>query len=84
MGERDVQAGPVGRGRHQRDHVCRRDRGRARGGLDFHGEASNYVVSLFAVGLTLRYRSMAAFAKGATMGVFGLWVLGVTTWHAWK
>lgn len=52
--------------------------------LDFHGEASNYAVSLFAVGLTLRYRSMAAFAKGATMGVFGLWVLGVTTWHAWK
>ena len=52
--------------------------------LDFLVEASNYAVSLFAVGLTLRYRSMAAFAKGATMGVFGLWVLGVTTWHAWK
>jgi len=21
--------------------------------------------------------------KGATMGVFGLWVLGITAWHAW-
>jgi Co/Zn/Cd efflux system component len=26
---------------------------------------------------------MAAFFKGATMAVFGLWVLGVTAWHAW-
>jgi Co/Zn/Cd efflux system component len=25
---------------------------------------------------------MAAFAKGASMGVFGLWVIGVTAWHA--
>jgi Co/Zn/Cd efflux system component len=25
---------------------------------------------------------MAAFAKGATMGTFGLWVLGIAAWHA--
>jgi Co/Zn/Cd efflux system component len=26
---------------------------------------------------------MAALAKGATMGAFGLWVVGVTVWHGW-
>jgi Co/Zn/Cd efflux system component len=51
--------------------------------LDFLGDAGNYTISLFVVGMALRYRAMAAFAKGATMGVFGLWVLGVAAWHAW-
>lgn len=51
--------------------------------LDFLGDAGNYAISLFVVGMALRYRAMAAFLKGATMGVFGLWVLGVTAWHAW-
>jgi Co/Zn/Cd efflux system component len=50
--------------------------------LDFLGDAGNYAISLFVVGMALRYRAMAAFAKGATMGVFGLWVLSVTAWHA--
>ena len=49
--------------------------------LDFLGDAGNYAISLFVVGMTLRYRAMAAFLKGATMGVFGLWVLAVTAWH---
>jgi len=51
--------------------------------LDFLGDAGNYAISLFVVGMALRYRAMAAFAKGATMGLFGLWVLGITTWHVW-
>jgi Co/Zn/Cd efflux system component len=51
--------------------------------LDFLGDAGNYVISLVVVGMALRYRAMAAFAKGATMGLFGLWVIGVTAWHAW-
>ena len=51
--------------------------------LDFLGDAGNYVISLLVVGMALRYRAMAAFAKGATMGLFGLWVIGVTAWHAW-
>jgi Co/Zn/Cd efflux system component len=51
--------------------------------LDFLGDAGNYAISLFVVGMALRYRAMAAFAKGATMGVFGLWVLGVAAWHVW-
>src|SRR5262249_57417788 len=28
------------------------------------------------------YRAMAALAKGATMAVFGAWVIGVAAWHA--
>jgi Co/Zn/Cd efflux system component len=51
--------------------------------LDFLGDAGNYAISLFVVGMALRYRAMAAFAKGATMGVFGLWVLGVAALHVW-
>ena len=49
--------------------------------LDFLGDAGNYAISLFVVGMALRYRALAALLKGATMGVFGLWVLGVTAWH---
>ena len=52
--------------------------------LDFLGDAGNYIISLLVVGMALRYRAMAAFAKGATMGLFGLWVIGVTAWHAWQ
>src|SRR5438309_11075725 len=51
--------------------------------LDFLGDAGNYAISLFVVGMALRYRAMAALAKGSTMVVFGLWVLTITGWHAW-
>lgn len=51
--------------------------------LDFLGDAGNYAISLFVVGMALRYRALAALLKGATMGVFGLWVLGITAWHIW-
>src|SRR3954471_12464223 len=50
--------------------------------LDFLGDAANYAISLFVVGMTLRYRASAALAKGATMVAFGLWVIGTATWHA--
>jgi Co/Zn/Cd efflux system component len=50
--------------------------------LDFLGDAANYAISLFVVGLALRYRAMAALVKGATMGAFGLWVIGTIVWHA--
>jgi len=33
--------------------------------------------------MALQYRALAALLKGATMGVFGLWVLAVTAWHVW-
>jgi Co/Zn/Cd efflux system component len=51
--------------------------------LDFLGDTANYTISLFVVDMTLRYRASAALLKGATMVVFGLWVIGVTIWHAW-
>jgi Co/Zn/Cd efflux system component len=50
--------------------------------LDFLGDASNYAISLLVVGMALRYRASAALAKGATMGAFGLWVIGTVIWHA--
>lgn len=49
--------------------------------LDFFGDAVNYAVSLFVLGMSLRYRAAASIAKGATMGAFGLWVVGNTVWH---
>ena len=52
--------------------------------LDFLGDAGNYIISLLVVVMALRYRAMAAFAKGSTMGLFGLWVIGVTASHAWQ
>jgi hypothetical protein len=39
--------------------------------LDFFGDAANYAISLLVVGLALRYRAMAALAKGATTGLLG-------------
>jgi Co/Zn/Cd efflux system component len=50
--------------------------------LDFLGDAANYGISLSVVGMALRYRASAALAKGATMGLFGLWVVGTLIWHA--
>jgi Co/Zn/Cd efflux system component len=49
--------------------------------LDFFGDAANYSISLMVVGMALRYRATAALAKGATMGLFGLWVIGTVIWH---
>jgi Co/Zn/Cd efflux system component len=49
--------------------------------LDFLGDAANYGISLGVVGLTLTWRARAALFKGATLGLFGLWVLGSTLWH---
>jgi Co/Zn/Cd efflux system component len=52
--------------------------------LDFLGDAANYAISLFVVGMALRYRAAAALAKGTTMALFGIWVLGLTAWHAYN
>jgi Co/Zn/Cd efflux system component len=49
--------------------------------VDFLGDAANYAISLFVVGRAMRYRAAAALVKGATMALFGLWVLGITAWH---
>jgi Co/Zn/Cd efflux system component len=50
--------------------------------LDFLGDAANYSISLFVVGMALRYRATAAMVKGLTMGAFGLWIIGTVVWHA--
>lgn len=50
--------------------------------LDFLADAANYGISLFVVGMALRYRATAALVKGLTMGAFGLWVVGATVWSA--
>ena len=52
--------------------------------VDFLGDAANYAISLFVVGMALRYRAMTALAKGLTMALFGIWVLGVTAWHIYS
>ena len=49
--------------------------------LDFLADAANYGISLFVVGMALRYRASAALAKGVTMGLFGLWVLVTSFRH---
>jgi Co/Zn/Cd efflux system component len=51
--------------------------------LDFLGDAANYAISLFVVGMALHYRASAALAKGMTMGLLGLWVAGTAAWHIW-
>ena len=50
--------------------------------LDFLGDAANYAISLAVVGSALRYRANAAFLKGASMGLFGTWVVATVVWHA--
>jgi Co/Zn/Cd efflux system component len=50
--------------------------------VDFFGDAVNYAVSLFVIGMALRFRAYAAMAKGVSMGLFGLWVTGTVVWHA--
>ncbi len=50
--------------------------------LDFLGDVANYGISLLVIGMALRYRAKAALLKGATMGLFALWVVGAVVWHA--
>jgi Co/Zn/Cd efflux system component len=52
--------------------------------VDFLGDAANYAISLFVIGMSLRLRAAAALAKGATMALFGFRVLGVTAWHVFN
>ncbi len=43
--------------------------------LDFFGDAANYAISLFVLGMALHLRARASLIKGATMALFGLWVI---------
>lgn len=48
--------------------------------VDFLGDAANYGVSLFVLGMAVVWRSRAAYAKGLVMGAFGILVLGRALW----
>jgi Co/Zn/Cd efflux system component len=48
--------------------------------VDFFGDASNYAVSLFVLGLAPIWRSRTALIKGFTMGAYGFFVLGAAVW----
>jgi Co/Zn/Cd efflux system component len=50
--------------------------------LDFLGDAANYGISLFVLGMALQWRARASLIKAASMGIFGLWVAGTTIQHA--
>lgn len=52
--------------------------------LDFLGDAANYGLSLAVLSLTLAWRARAALIKAASMGLFGLWILGTVCWHLWQ
>ena len=44
--------------------------------LDFLGDSVNYAISLFVLGMALHLRARASLFKGATMAIFGLYIVG--------
>jgi len=50
--------------------------------LDFLGDAANYGISLWVLGLAVSTRARASLIKAWSMAVFGVWVIGSTVWHA--
>ena len=48
--------------------------------IDFFGDAANYAVSLVVLSMALAWRARAALLKGASMGVFGVFVAGRAVW----
>lgn len=49
--------------------------------LDFLGDALTYGISLAVIGASLRVRSTAALAKGASLLLMGVWVFGSTLYR---
>lgn len=50
--------------------------------LDFFGDSANYAISLFVVGMALTVRAKASLFKGATMALFGSWIIGSAMYRA--
>lgn len=50
--------------------------------VDFLGDAGNYALSLFVLGLAPVWRSRTAMIKGLTMGAYGIFVMGKALWSA--
>lgn len=49
--------------------------------LDFLGDAANYGISLWVLGMGITVRAKASLIKALSMAVFGIWVLGSAVWH---
>ena len=49
--------------------------------LDFLGDAANYGISLWVLGMALTVRAKASLIKAISMAAFGVWVLGSAVWH---
>jgi Co/Zn/Cd efflux system component len=49
--------------------------------LDFFGDAATYGISLAVIGAPLRVRAIAAIAKGTSLTLMSLWILGATAYH---
>lgn len=50
--------------------------------LDFFGDSANYAISLLVVGMALSVRAKASLVKGASMALFGSWVVGSAVYRA--
>ena len=50
--------------------------------LDFFSDSVNYGISLFVVGMAITARAKASLFKGATMALFGTWVIGSALYRA--
>lgn len=51
--------------------------------IDFLGDAANYALSLWVLGMALTWRARAALVKGVSMLAFGVFVVGRVAWGAW-
>lgn len=49
--------------------------------VDFFGDATNYGISLFVLGMGTLWRSRTALIKGLSMGGYGLFVLASAAWN---
>lgn len=49
--------------------------------LDFLGDSATYGISLAVIGASVPVRAWAAFAKGVSLTLMGLWVFGSTAYH---
>ena len=50
--------------------------------IDFFADAVNYGITLFVLGMALQARAKAALFKGASMAVFGVWIIGSAVYRA--
>ena len=50
--------------------------------LDFAGDSATYAITLWAIGRSLRWRASAALAKGLSLGLMGLYVIGASVWRS--